>query len=178
MKKAVISWPAHLQGQEVELVNSPAAGVWNTVVISTGEPLVIHADNLTLPADHGFIALGKYSSARDSILHFLCEAAWSDGSFGDVEAPTGYVWRISNDHDDVAMVNTEFNSVLEEWLEANPEVIDSPALRVELSGHFLVAEDGNGFVSVAAYPSGSLLSQAFDSLEAVYSEWAGDDVED
>jgi len=123
--------------------------------------------------DHGFISLGKYSSARDSILHFLCTSEWSNDSFGDVEAPTGYVWKISNDPADVHIPNTEITSVLEEWFIANPEVTDSPELRAELVGHFLVTEDSQGFIGVTEYPTANLLAVAYESLEGIFSEWAG-----
>jgi len=129
--------------------------------------------------DHGFISLGKYSSARDSILHFLCAAEWSNDSFGDVEAPTGYVWRISNDPEDIFDVfkfgnPMEIDSVLDEWFTDNSEVTDSPALRAELVGHFLVTEDSQGFIGVTSYPSEALLMQAYESLEGIFSGWRGD----
>jgi hypothetical protein len=127
--------------------------------------------------DNGFIALGKYSSARDSILHYLCLAGWANESFGNVESPTGYVWRITNDPADVSQDNTEFQSVLDTWLTDSPEVTDSPALRDELVGNFLVTEDSNGFIGVTRYLSEHLLIQAFDSLASIYSEWDSQDDE-
>jgi len=123
--------------------------------------------------DHGYIPVGKFTSARDDILHFLCATEWSNGSFGDVEAPTGYVWRISNDPADVHIPNTEITSVLEEWFTDNPEVTDSPALRAELVGHFLVTEDSQGFVSVLQCPSKTSLVSEYVYLENRYNEWAG-----
>lgn len=131
--------------------------------------------NSTTPQDHGFIALGKYSSARDSILHFMCEAEWSNGSFGDVEAPTGYVWRISNDPADVHIPNTEVTSLLEEWFTANPEVTDSPALRDELVGHFLVTEDSQGHIYVMTCPSATSLASEYVYLENRYEAWTAQD---
>jgi hypothetical protein len=121
--------------------------------------------------DYGFISLGKYSSARDSLLHFLCTSDWGNASFGDVEAPTGYVWRISNNWEEVKPINMEINSVLEDWFAENSEVTDSPELRKELVGHFLVVEDNDGFISVHEYASEELVIQAFDSIEAIFNEW-------
>jgi hypothetical protein len=129
----------------------------------------------TMTHDHGFISLGKYSSARDSILHYLCLSEWSNDSFGDVEAPTGYAWRIDNDPADVHIPNSEITSVLSDWFDDNPEVKDSPELRAELVGHFLVVEDSNGFVSVHEYPSGMQLMQTFQSLEETWAEWNAQD---
>lgn len=127
--------------------------------------------------DHGFIPLGKYSSARDSILHFLCVGMWSNDSTGDVESPTGYVWRISNNWEEVKPINMEINSVLEEWFTENSEVTDSPELRLELVGHFLVVEDSNGFISVHEYATKSLVLSAFESLEGIFNEWNNEDEE-
>lgn len=115
--------------------------------------------------------LGKFSSDRDSALHYLCTVDWSNDSFGDVEAPTGYVWRISNDPADVHIPNTEFTSVLEEWLEANPEVQDSAEFRASLIGHFLITEDSNGLVYVTESPTEASVKRAFESLRRLYDAW-------
>lgn len=127
-------------------------------------------------SDHGFIPLGKYSSARDSILHYLCTSEWANESFGDVESPTGYVWRISNTLDDV-LGNTEIDSILEPWFEENNEVTDSRSLRRELVGHYLVSEDSNGLVFITEYPSQYLLIQAFNSIREVFDAWDAQDDE-
>jgi hypothetical protein len=125
--------------------------------------------------DYGFISLGKYSSARDSLLHFLCMSDWSNASFGDVEAPTGYVWRITNTENDVFgcfnQKNIEFESIIEDWFKENSEVTDCTEFRNELVGHFLVVEDNDGFISVHEYASEELVIQAFDSIEEIFNEW-------
>lgn len=123
--------------------------------------------------DHGFIALGKYSSARDSILHFLCTSEWANESTGDVEAPTGYFWRISNYDHDVAEKNNEFGSVLSGWFEENPEVTDSPELRKELVGFWIINEDSNGFIHVMDAQNDKTQQEIYAMLESKYSEWLG-----
>lgn len=128
--------------------------------------------------DHGFIALSKFDRARDSILHFLCVSEWSNGSFGDVEAPTGYVWRISNGWEEVKPEALDFTSVLEDWFDANKEVTDSPALRKELVGHFLVTEDSNGFVTVEKFPSKVSLVSEYVYLENRFNTWNNEEEED
>lgn len=125
--------------------------------------------------DHGFISLGKFSSARDSILEYLCNNGWANGSFGDVDAPTGYVYRISNNPADVHIPNTEVTSLLGDWFEANPEVTDSPELRAELVGHFLVNEDSNGFIHVAMFEKEETLTELYQFMENKYDEWNSDD---
>jgi hypothetical protein len=120
--------------------------------------------------------LGKYSTDRDNILHYMATSDWANDSFGNVEAPTGYVWRISNDAAEVQVSNTELTSLIEDQLKVY-SIEDGPEFRSSLAGHFLIAEDSNGFVSVSEYPTAELLQQAYDSLEGIYSEWVGQDDE-
>ncbi len=126
-------------------------------------------------SDHGFIPLGKYSSARDSILHFLCISDWANESDGHSEAPTGYFWRISNEEFDVQGSNHEFGSVMEEWFEQNPEVTDSPELRSELVGHFIVQGMDSGFVYVGDYGSESEVKGVFEAMQTEFSVWDVDE---
>ena len=117
--------------------------------------------------------LGKYSTDRDSALHYLCTAEWSMGSFGDVDSPTGYVWRIQNTWEDVKPVNTEFTSLIEEWLESE-DVADSEEFRRSLVGNYLLQEDSNGFVHVREFASMAELNDAYRSLASEYDAWAED----
>ena len=123
--------------------------------------------------DHGFISLGKYSTARDSILHFLCVSDWANDSTGNSEAPTGYFWKISNDPADVATINAEFQSVIEEWFLESPEVTDSPALRAELVGDFIVSTDDQGFVYVESFESAARRDAEYSTRELAYWDWEG-----
>ena len=110
--------------------------------------------------------MSKYESNRDDALHFLCTSGWANSSFGDVEAPVGYNWRITNAPVDVAEVNTEFNSLMEDWDgELTLEVRDS------LVGHFLVVEDSNGLVHVLRYNSGAELIETFVLREDAFNSW-------
>jgi hypothetical protein len=118
--------------------------------------------------------LGKYDSDRDNILHFMCVSDWANESFGDVESPTGYVWRITNRPADVHIPNTEVTSLIEDQLEAY-DIQDSPEFRSSLVGNFLVYEDSNGFVSVLKAPSESALIVQFNATRARYEEWLGED---
>lgn len=134
--------------------------------------------------DHGFIPLGKYSCARDSILHFLCMSEWDDGdSFGDTSKWGSYVWKITNTPADVQQANTEFTSVLEEWLTENPEVVDSEALRLELVGAFIVSTNDQGFVYVESFEAGGRHSAAdvrdmqFSLYLQAYEEFNSEDGE-
>jgi len=114
--------------------------------------------------------LGKFSSDSDSALHFLCLSDWANDSFGNVEAPTGYVWKISNYESDVSSSNTEFTSILEEWNKYEMNT-DNQEFRRSLLGHFLLQEDSNGFVHVRKYETDKELCMAFDALQAEYEKW-------
>lgn len=120
---------------------------------------------------------GKFNSDRDSALHFLCSSDWSNESFGDVEAPTGFVCRISNTAQDVQASNTEFTSVLEEWNQWEFNV-DNEEFRKSLVGHFLIQEDSNGLVHVREYATETELLQVWHSLEISYIEWSQDEGEE
>lgn len=115
--------------------------------------------------------LGKYSSDRDCILHFMCTSDWSNDSFGDVEAPTGYVWRISNNWEDVHIPNTEVTSLIEDELKTY-DIADCASFRASLVGHFLITEDSNGFVHVLECPSQTSLVAEFNYLRNSYDAWA------
>lgn len=122
-------------------------------------------------SDHGYRSMGKFDSARDDILHFLCISDWANESDGNSEASTGYFWRISNRTNDVTDTNTEFNSILSEWLEMNPEVTDSPVLRSELVGHFIVQAMDSGFVYVGSYDTEAEAAGVFESMQTEFSAW-------
>lgn len=114
--------------------------------------------------------LGKYSTDRDNILHFLCTSEWSNESFGNVEAPTGYVWRISNTLEEVHIPNTEITSLLEDQLKLYG-IEDTEDFRKSLVGHFLVTEDSNGLVHVLECPSATSLVSEFNYLRNRFNAW-------
>jgi hypothetical protein len=122
-------------------------------------------------SDHGYHPLGKYSSARDDMLHWLCMNDWANESTGNSEAPTGYFWRISNAPGDVNLHNGEFNSVIEDWFKDNPEVTDSSELRFELVGHFIVTVVDSGMVYVAKYDGEKELLEGYQILEDEFCKW-------
>lgn len=122
--------------------------------------------------------LGKFSNDRNSALHYLCSAEWSNGSFGDCTGYGRYVWRISNSWEEVQPSNTEITSLLEEWLEANPEVQDSSEFRRELVGHFLVTELDNGQVIVLKCADEGQLKHQFAYMQAQYEAWAEQGTDD
>jgi len=127
--------------------------------------------------DHGYKSLGKYSSARDDLLHYLSVNGWANDSDGNVEAPTGYFWEIANGPADVHSSNTEFNSLIEEWLQQNPEVTDSEELRSELVGEFILTENNQGFISVYKCSNALELNVRMLSLTQEFFEWETSEAE-
>lgn len=114
---------------------------------------------------------GKFNSLRDSALYSLCLDNWSTGEFGDTEHYGGYVWQIDNEPAEVSRNNTEANSVLSEWFEANPEQEDTDEFRAELVGHFLIIEGSTGVVTVVQMDSKEQLSNTYGTLLGKFLEW-------
>ena len=118
--------------------------------------------------------LGKYSTDRDNVIHYLCMGGWANESFGDVESPTGYVYRISNTFGDVNPDNTEFSSMIDDQVTAY-DIADNLEFRKSLVGHFLVTEDSNGFVSVLEFETERELLSVYSDLEQEFSDWDSQD---
>jgi hypothetical protein len=119
---------------------------------------------------------GKYNNLRDSLLHFLCENGWANRSSGDVESPTGYFWLISLTWEDVKPENTEFTSLIEEWLTDN-YVPDVREVREAIEGTWIIVENSDGLVFSFPYVWGSEGSERYTGLVAQYNEWADQDDE-
>ena len=118
--------------------------------------------------------LGKYSTDRDNILHFMATCDWANESFGDVDAPTGYVLRMSNTFQDVQPSNTELTSLIEDQVKAY-DIVDNDDFRESLVGHFLIWEDASGFVSVLQFATELDLLDVYKDLETEFSEWDSQD---
>ena len=123
----------------------------------------------------GYVALGKYSNEFEDALHYLCTSGWSNGEFGNVEAPTGFVWQISNNWEEVKPLNGEFNSLMEEWFEQNPTVEDTDEFRRGLVGDFIVREDNNGLVFLTKYETLEAMAADYVHLYNEFSLWDSQD---
>jgi hypothetical protein len=99
---------------------------------------------------------------------------WANESFGDVEAPTGYVYRISNTFGDVKPDNTEFSSMIDEQVTAY-DIADNKEFRSSLVGHFLVMEDSNGLVSVLQCETERDLLSVYSTLQDEFYAWDSQD---
>lgn len=126
-------------------------------------------------AEHGYTPLGKFDCARDDILHYLCTSDWANDSFGNVGDYGSYVWKISNTPEEVSLNNGEFTSLMGDWFLSNPEVTDSPELRSELVGHFIVTTTDSGFVYVEAFDLEQVRDLTYSKAEEAYGEWDGDE---
>lgn len=96
--------------------------------------------------ERGPTMAGKYDSPRDEVLHLLCTWEWANESDGNVEAPTGYFWRIGITEAELP----EITDVLRSCTDERPilDTLLDPALLRSLIGSYLVTEDTEGFVHV------------------------------
>lgn len=114
---------------------------------------------------------GKYEGAhevRDEVLHWLCQDGWGNESTGDVQAPTGYVYRIR-------ITEAE----LDEVMGAVERLVEGDVQR-SLVGDFIIQETSDGFVHVidcrtdegvrTGEDRARVLFQAF---ERDYAAWLG-----
>lgn len=115
--------------------------------------------------------LGKYDSTRDSALHFLCSEGWSNESFGDVSTFGRYVFRISNTWEDVKPENSEFNSLITDWVHSE-DVRDTEDFYRSLVGHFLVTELSSGQVLVYSCETELQLISIFNTIQDQYNEFS------
>lgn len=102
---------------------------------------------------------GKFDSTHDELIYQL-SLDGVDRAGGHVEAPEGHFALVSIANDELDTVRAQL---------ADLDLLSPDAtLR---SGHFLVREDNNGFVSVTEYPSRAAADEAFDALENAYAAW-------
>lgn len=119
----------------------------------------------------------KYSSTRDSALHYLCNADWGTESDGNSPEYGAYFTRISFTREEAHPRNTELMSVLDDW-GTDVEGGDDGATDVvlELVGHFLVVEDMQGFVHVTEFPTEAALIRRYAQYCEHFYNWTGDDL--
>lgn len=103
--------------------------------------------------------MSKFDSARDELLYAMTLDGWANESSGNVECPTGYFARISNDPQDVPSIRDAF---------PNETKGMSNAVMV---GHYLLRENDQGFVYVSEFSNSVELIRAYRVLESEYSEW-------
>lgn len=117
----------------------------------------------------------KYDSFVHSALHYLCNAGWGNESDGDANYYGSHFTRITLNWEDVKPANTEFLSLIEEWPDfadaVHPEHPDQ--FFRQMVGHWLVAEDSNGFVHVRQFATEGALKWRFDQFAAHYAAFTG-----
>ena len=102
--------------------------------------------------------LGKYSTLRDEYLHGMAIDGWANASFGDVEAPTGYVWLISNSPEEMREITDAFGPAPEGTV-----------------GHFVLIGNSQGFVYVEEFSTKTQAEALFLSLETEFDRWDAQD---
>lgn len=107
-----------------------------------------------------------HDSPRDQILHAMAQQEWANESDGNVEAPTGFFYRISNSSADISEIVAAF---LDEISDIDPSGTFNP---MELKGHFLLVENDQGQIFVTEFDSEKALRNAYMDLVVAYCNWA------
>lgn len=103
--------------------------------------------------------LGKFNSDRDELFYVMTLEGWANESSGNVECPTGYFARITNNPPDIEGIRDAFPNESENVSDA------------DIIGHYLCQENSQGFWSVYSYDSEAELIRAYRVLDETYSEW-------
>lgn len=103
---------------------------------------------------------GKYSDLIEEWLHAVAHESADEG-FGDVEAPCGYVSKVTLDPDPDEHEAAYLEKKICEWF----------------SPFFLVIEDSNGAVLFPHYDTEAERDKVYQDLSAVYFTWADSTVE-
>jgi hypothetical protein len=118
---------------------------------------------------------GKYASPLGEALHRLCQEQWANESTGNVEAPTGYVWRITITEAELPEVRSALDAI---W-EDHPYDDEGRAC-AEMVGAWIVVEDTQGFVTCTNWatdePARTFDDRArvqFRMAEQAYATWEG-----
>jgi hypothetical protein len=122
---------------------------------------------LSFEKAHSWRNVGKYVSARDSVLDAMVMSEWSNRSDGDVDSPFGYFALVCNSRAEMFEVLAAFADETAAMVEAR-ETFDA------LQGNFVVVTDSQGFVHVAEYPTRNAAEDAFFVLARAYAEWASE----
>jgi hypothetical protein len=99
----------------------------------------------------------------------MVTGGWANESTGDVESPTGHFARISNAPNELSEIRQAFDDTLTTYGNVSDE---------DMTGHFLVMTDSQGFIHITRYHAESDLIRRYRQLEDQYADWAGDSEDD
>ncbi|QIN94564.1 hypothetical protein PP460_gp012 [Streptomyces phage Muntaha] len=102
---------------------------------------------------------GKFDSQRDELFYVMTLDGWANESSGNVECPTGFFARISNEPREVAEIRDAFPTETKGLSNA------------DIVGHFLCQENEQGFWYVREFDNPRELLTTYQALEAEYAEW-------
>lgn len=103
------------------------------------------------------------------ILLTLCSAGWANESDGNVEAPTGYFWRISLSHSEIFGWP---GGAKDCFADEIPNATDDDWKKI--IGHWICAEDSNGFFYATRQDDEYSAQKVFADLTREFSEWDAD----
>jgi hypothetical protein len=101
-------------------------------------------------------------TAVEALFDAMVTGGWADEASGDVESPTGHFARLSIVAPDARRALDAFADVVSAY--------GTPSLD-DITGHFLVRTDSQGFLSIERYDSVTELKNNFEELESEYGRW-------
>jgi hypothetical protein len=105
----------------------------------------------------------------EALFDAMVTGGWANESTGDVESPTGHFARISNAPNELSEIRQAFDDTLTTYGNVSDE---------DMTGHFLVMTDSQGFIHITRYHAESDLIRRYRQLEDQYADWAGDSEDD
>jgi hypothetical protein len=106
----------------------------------------------------------------EALFDAMITGGWANESDGHVESPTGHFARISNAPNELSEIRQAFSDVTDAYGMPSDE---------DITGHFLVMTDSQGFIHITRYHAESDLIRRYRQLEDQYADWAdegdGDD---
>lgn len=117
-----------------------------------------------------YIALGKFSSARDELLYILaCDWDWAQDHDGDTEGFGAYAWRMTLDREIDALSDWNLAMIAEECERLDSE---DATLADSIYGHWVISTDSQGFVRVEQMPDEEQLEALWTAFKDSYERWA------
>jgi hypothetical protein len=98
----------------------------------------------------------------EALFDAMVNDGWANESSGNIESPTGHFARISNSLAELTEVLQAFEDVTDDY--------GVPAAD-DITGHFLVTTNEQGFIYVTRYASEAALIAAYRELETEYNAW-------
>jgi hypothetical protein len=104
-------------------------------------------------------------TALEALFDAMITGGWANESDGHVESPTGHFARISNAPNELSEIRQAFSDVTDAYGMPSDD---------DITGHFLVMTDSQGFIHITRYHAESDLIRRYRHLCEEYFAWADD----